>query len=75
MITGEAGKWMYTQRLCPATATLAGGPDAKVTFQRDTDRFSIESPIGRDIQVSVRDRLIVECQSAPELRMVQLKTQ
>ena len=75
MITGDAGKWMYTQRLYPATVTLAGGPDAKVTFQSDTDSFPIEAPIGRDIQVSVGDQIIVECQSAPELRVVQLKTQ
>ncbi len=74
-VLGEPGKWTYTQRLYPATVTLTGGSDAKSTLQRGADSATITSPVGRDIQMSVGDLLIVECQSAPELRVVPMKTQ
>lgn len=75
IITGEAGSWTYTQRLFPATATLTGSDAAKVKLKRGQDAIEIATPLGRDIQLSVGDQLVVESQLTPELRVVPLKTQ
>ncbi|MCC6155525.1 MAG: hypothetical protein IT367_17280 [Candidatus Hydrogenedentes bacterium] len=74
-ITGDTGTWKYTQRLFPATVTLTQGDAPRVTFRRGEDAIKLASPLGRDIQLSIGDQLVVESQSAPELRVVPLKTE
>ena len=73
-IQGEAKSWTYTQRLFPAAATLTQGEAAKVTIKRGEVAIEIAAPLGRDMQLSAGDQLIVESQSTPELRVIPLKT-
>ena len=70
-LQGTTGTCTYTQRLFPAQVTVLGEQIGRILFERADEQ--IDCTPGRDILLSVGDRLIVESRDAPSLRVVHLK--
>ena len=73
-VTGEAGVFLYTQRLFPAVVTILEPESSRVTFERGGDRVGVRSTERRELMMSVGDRLRVEGKEKPVLRMTPMKS-
>ncbi|MBN1343459.1 MAG: hypothetical protein JXQ73_12300 [Phycisphaerae bacterium] len=72
-IEGNAGSFSYVQRLFPATVTVVEGNVTSVIFERAGQRVDYGPARGREIVMSVADRLSVQSRDVPALRIIPLK--
>jgi len=70
----EPGSDTYTQRLYPASVSLAEGSPSRVILQRGVAALDYGPARGRDILLSVGDRLRVDSPTPCRLRIVPHKT-
>ena len=69
----ERGRFIYTQRLYPATVRVIGGDVSSVELVRGAERVDCSGAGGAGILMSVGDELEVHSREAPVLQVVPVK--
>jgi len=72
-VKADAGEYLYTQRLYPATVRISGGTVSGITLVRGTDSVDYGPAKTREILMSVGDQLKVRSKVPPTLEIVPLK--
>jgi len=72
-VKAEAGEYLYTQRLYPATVRVSGGTVSSITLVRGPDSVDYGAARTREILMSVGDQLKIKSKVPPTLEIVPLK--